>query len=272
MRIEKGDFNYKDTRYSVHYAVVGEKKYYFKSINDDKKLLNGNRIVSLELLDVIDSDISSCNFGIINSDGVEIIECNNKNIFQINDFLLFIEPSSVKSDFILKNIESKNNPELLKNIVNYNNKIISLLKEKVGEDGKIIFADPYSEITVIDTDGNNLVENKYYSYVALSSDFIYFISFDKPEEINGFAIKYTDSKKDINENVNNVLDDSIGSVEDELRAKIKEFEEKCDVQTKLIGEYSEKIVQLTAKIQNLEEKLSNPVAKIVKVLDVDDKH
>ena len=115
-------------------------------------------------------------------------------------------------------------------------------------------------------------KNKYYSYVALSSDFIYFISFDKPEEINGFAIKYTDSKKDINENVNNVLDDSIGSVEDELRAKIKEFEEKCDVQTKLIGEYSEKIVQLTAKIQNLEEKLSNPVAKIVKVLDVDDKH
>ena len=60
MRIEKGDFNYKDTRYSVHYAVVGEKKYYFKSIDDDKKLLNGNRIVSLELLDVIDSNNSSC--------------------------------------------------------------------------------------------------------------------------------------------------------------------------------------------------------------------
>ena len=57
------------------------------------------------------------------------------------------------------------------NIVTYisqlgNNKIISLLKEKVGEDGKIIFADPYSEITVIDTDGNNLVENKYYSKLS----------------------------------------------------------------------------------------------------------
>ena len=81
MKIQKGIVKYKDRNDIVcTYAVTDDgKQYYFLDEKDEKKLANGGRIASTELIEAIDPMVKSTHIGVIGNDGREIIPFRYKS-------------------------------------------------------------------------------------------------------------------------------------------------------------------------------------------------
>ena len=164
MTVQKGLVKYKDRTdllctYGTNESGVN---YYFLS-----ELANKNIIASSELVEAIDPEVIKSHVGLINSEGKELIPLINKNIKLINDDMLLVEISKPVSSNV---IDASTNGSNVVADAAYIKEQMNTLSNNMN----FLFHDHTGEATIYDTNGNNLLNNEYYSYIGLvENDGIY---------------------------------------------------------------------------------------------------
>lgn len=190
MKIQKGIVKYKDRNDIVcTYGVAdGGKQFYFLDETDVKKFANGNRIASTELVEAIDPMVKASHIGIVSSNGQEVIPFIYKSIRPVNDSIVLVELSKPTSPSVLEAISLKSDPLSAAKLVSTPAAIKEKINAKMGADGRYLFNDQFSEVTVCDIDGNNLVENQLYSFAGLSNGKLYLSKNTIDSEIVEFSV------------------------------------------------------------------------------------
>lgn len=190
MKIQKGIVKYKDRNDIVcTYGVTdGGKQFYFLDETDVKKFANGNRIASTELVEAIDPMVKASHIGIVSSNGQEVIPFIYKSIRPVNDSIVLVELSKPTSPSVLEAISLKSDPLSAAKLVSTPAAIKEKINAKMGAEGRYLFNDQFSEVTVCDIDGNNLVENQLYSFAGLSNGKLYLSKNTIDSEIVEFSV------------------------------------------------------------------------------------
>lgn len=173
MQIQKGLVKYKDRNDIVcTYGITEEgSQYYFLDVD---KLPNGNIIASTALVEAIDSSVVPSALGVIDVDGKIVVPFANKMIKPINDNILLVERAQPMTESVLENIKLRTDPLSATKLVTIPSNIKDKLNKKMGVDGEFIFNDQFSEATICDMDGNNLVDNQYFSFIGMDKNTLYF--------------------------------------------------------------------------------------------------
>ena len=229
MKIQKGIVKYKDRSDIIcTYAVTDDgRQYYFLDENDEKKFANGNRIASTALVEAVDPMVKASNIGVMDPNGLEVVPFKNRSIRPINDDLILVEIANPVSSSVIESIQLKNDPLFATKLVSTPALIKDRLNQKMGPDARYVFNDQFSEATLYDINGNNLIGNQYYSFIALSNGKLYFSKNTIDSDIFEYSIlppevqsNVTDvnmsSNLDVNQvNVNqNVIENALGNVFD----------------------------------------------------------
>ena len=190
MKIQKGIVKYKDRNDIVcTYGVTDDgKQFYFLDENDTKKFANGNRIASTELVEAIDPMVKASHIGIVSSNGQEVIPFIYKSIRPVNDSIVLVELSKPTSPSVLEAISLKSDPLSAAKLVSTPAAIKEKINAKMGAEGRYLFNDQFSEVTVCDIDGNNLVENQLYSFAGLANGKLYLSKNTIDSEIFEFSV------------------------------------------------------------------------------------
>ena len=172
MKVQKGVVKYKDrSDINCTYGVTDDNvNYYFL---EEKELINGSHIASKELKEAIDPMVQASKIGVVDSEGKEIIPFTNRSIKPVNENVLLVEPSEPVSESVKEAVSLKNDPLAATKLVSTNADIRGRLKEKMGGDGRYLFNDQFSEATLYDASGNNLIGNEYYSFISSMNDKLY---------------------------------------------------------------------------------------------------
>lgn len=164
MTVQKGLVKYKDRTdllctYGTNESGVN---YYFLS-----ELANKNIIASSELIEAIDPEVIKSHVGLIDSEGKELIPLINKNIKLINDDMLLVEISKPVSSNV---VDASTNGSNVVADAAYIKEQMNTLSNNMN----FLFHDHTGEATIYDSNGNNLLNNEYYSYIGLvENDGIY---------------------------------------------------------------------------------------------------
>lgn len=218
IQILSGQVKYKDRNdYLVEYTNIGDKQYYITN-----KLNNGNFVTTTVLKEAIHEEMNPTSFGVINSEGEIIIPCENKSINPSGEDYLIVESINLENETVKEMASLQNDP------LNAN-KIVSLraeLKESLtnamnGDNGNLEFANPCSEATVCDINGQNIVNNEKYSYIGRGDSGFYLRKVDSPT-----VVKYdyaTNSLSNVGEqqevnNTNEPLTPQVPIVEEAVEA------------------------------------------------------
>lgn len=189
MKIQKGLVKYKDRNDIVcTYGITEDgRQLYFLN---DSKLSNDNVIVTTTLVEAIDPSAVHSHVGVVNQDGVDVVPCVNKSIKLITKDLLLVETADPVSPYVKEANENKKDPVEAQKLVNASATIKDNIFKVMGNDGRFIFNDLFSEATLCDLDGNNLVENKYYSFIAINKkgDTIYLSGNTKESNVDSFSL------------------------------------------------------------------------------------
>lgn len=166
-------------------------KYYVK-----QDLTNGNRIVTTSLLEAVDPMAKAQNIGLMNNEGNVILACNNSSIKTINGDILLVEPAEAVSDNVKEANSLRMDPLSATRLVSTPAQIKEKINAKISSDGRYVLNDQFKDGTLCDAYGNNLVNNEYYSFVAIDGDKV-FMAKNYPEtDITEFSIP---EKKIVNE-------------------------------------------------------------------------
>ena len=189
MKIQKGLVKYKDRNDIVcTYGITEDgRQLYFLN---DSKLSNDNVIVTTTLVEAIDPSAVHSHVGVVNQDGIDVVPCVNKSIKLITKDLLLVEPADPISPNVKDANENKKDPVEAQKLVNASATIKDNIFKVMGNDGRFIFNDLFSEATLCDLDGNNLVDNKYYSFIAINKkgDTIYLSGNTKESNVDSFSL------------------------------------------------------------------------------------
>ena len=174
MKIQKGMVKYKDRNDIVCvYGVTDDGKTYYFLNNDGKSFSNGNQIVSTELVEAIDPMYKSSKIGVVDSEGNVVIPCENKGIKPINDDVILVEKATPVTESVLQAIEHGNDSLYAAQLVSTPAQIKDNIYREMGNDGRFLFNDQFSEATVYDINGKNLVNDDVYSFIAINNDKLY---------------------------------------------------------------------------------------------------
>ncbi len=171
MKIQKGIVQYKDRNdIECLYGITDDgRTYYFLDATDTRKLANGNRIVSTELVEAIDPMVKASHVGLIDENGNEVIECNNRSIRSISDEALLVEPAEAKSASVIEANALRTDPLSATRLVSTPSTIKEKINAMMGPGGRYIFNDQFSEATICDINGTNLVNGEFYSFIGVEA-------------------------------------------------------------------------------------------------------
>ena len=189
MKIQKGIVKYKDRNDLIcTYAVTDDgKQYFFLDENGDKRFNNGSRIASTELVEAVDPMVKASHIGIIDNIGQEVIPFVNKSIKPINDSVVLVELSEPVSQSVIEAVSLKSDPLSATKLVSTPAAIKEKINLKMGNEGRYLFNDQFSEVTICDINGNNLINNEYYSFVGINADKLYL----SKNTIDSDVVEYT---------------------------------------------------------------------------------
>ena len=174
MKIQKGMVKYKDRNDIICvYGITDDGKTYYFLNNDGKSLANGNQIVSTELVEAIDPMYKASKVGVIDSEGNIVIPCENKGVKLITDNVILVEKATPVTESVLQAIEYRSDSLHAAQLVSTPAQIKDNIYREMGNDGRFLFNDQFAEATVYDIDGNNLIENDVYSFIAVNNDQLY---------------------------------------------------------------------------------------------------
>ena len=176
MRILKGNVKYKDRNDIVcTYGIADDgKQYYFMDSSDTKKFANGNRIATTLLVEAVDPMVKASNIGVIDPEGNVVIPFENKSIRPVDDNVIIVENSTPVSESVIEAINLRSDPLSATKLVSTPATIKEKLNQQMGTEGKYLFNDQFSEATICDINGNNLINDERYSFIAMANDKLYF--------------------------------------------------------------------------------------------------
>ena len=171
MKIQKGIVKYKDRSDIVcTYGITDDgKQYYFLDENDEKRFANGNRIASTALVEAIDPMVKASNIGVIDENGNVVIPFENRSIRPISNDLVLVELANPVSSSVIDAVKLKSDPLTATKLVSTPALIKDKLNKKMGSEARYIFNDQFSEATICDINGNNLINNQYFSFIGMDS-------------------------------------------------------------------------------------------------------
>ena len=176
MKVQKGVVKYRDRDdINCTYGITDDgRTYYFLDETDQKKFKNGNRIASTDLKEAIDPMAKASHIGVIDDNGREVIPFTNRMIKPVDEDTILVEPAEAVSESVIEAVNLRNDPLAATKLVSTPALIKDRLNTKMGGEGRYLFNDQFSEATLCDIDGNNLLGNEYYSFIASVDSKMYF--------------------------------------------------------------------------------------------------
>ena len=144
--------------------------------------------------------VPASNMGVIGDDGNIIIPFNNKSIRPVNDDILLVEAPEPISQSVKEAVQLKQDPLAATKLVSTPALIKDKINKKMGNTGRYLFNDQFSEATAYDINGNNLWNNEYYSFIAATGDKIYFSKNTADSEVNEYSILPPEVQSDVTQN------------------------------------------------------------------------
>ncbi|MBR2679017.1 MAG: hypothetical protein IKE63_06330 [Bacilli bacterium] len=175
-------FQGRDDYSVVYYDVLETGKKYFFLDEGKERLNNGNVIATTSLKVAINASTpeETVEIGVISPEGVEVIPFNHRKIKKVDDNTLLAEISTPVSENVIKAAADRNQPQEATRLVGAANTIKEKINNSMGPEGSFIFNDLFSEATIYDIDGNNLVDGQYFSFIGKNNDSL-FLSTNDPE-------------------------------------------------------------------------------------------
>ena len=172
MQIQRGLVKYKDRSDIIcTYGIADDgKQYYFLG---EGKLDNGNIIVTTTLLEAVDPLATASHVGVIDSNGNVIIPCENKTIKKVSNDMLLVEVAKPFTESVIQSIRLREDPLSATKLVTTPATIKEKISAKMGSKGNFVFNDQFSEATICNLDGQNLINNQYYSFIGVTKDMLY---------------------------------------------------------------------------------------------------
>lgn len=172
MRIQKGQVKYKDRSDIIcTYGINDDgKQYYFL---DGEKLSNGNLVASTALVEAIDPLVVASNIGVISNEGEIVVPFENKAIKPILNNAILVEKAIPSTQSVIDAIGMRRDPLAATKLVTTPATIKEKMNAKMGFGGRFIFNDQFSEASVFDLDGKNLLDGQYYSFIGLNHNKLY---------------------------------------------------------------------------------------------------
>ena len=223
MQIQQGVVRYKDrTDLICNYGITEDgKQYYFL---DNKPLPNGNIIATSLLVEAVDPSVKAAHAGVITRDGKVVIPLENKTVKNLGNNVLLVERAVPISKNVLESIGLKNIPDAATKLVTTPATIKDRLMIKMENEGRFVFNDQFSEASIFDYDGKNLIDNEYFSFIGMNSKKIYFSKNTVDSEITEYslfpekvalkdegkdAIKVEEVAKDNKETIENAINEQV---------------------------------------------------------------
>lgn len=187
MKVQKGQVKYKDRSDIICTYGIAEdgKQYYFL---DGKKLDNGSFIASTALVEAIDPLVIASNVGVVSEEGEIIVPFKNKTIKLISDQALLVEKVEATTQSVIEAINMRKDPLAATKLVTTPATIKDRINAKMGSGGRFVFNDQFSEATVVDLDGNNLIGDDYYSFIGINHDTLYLSKNTVDSEIVSYSL------------------------------------------------------------------------------------
>ena len=197
--------------YVVVYFDVQEgdnKGQYFFLDEGKDRLKNGNIIATTNLRVAIGATKPEelCDIGVISPEGKIVIPFENRKIKVLTDNILLAEPAKPVSENVIKALEDRSNPTEATRLVNAVNTIKGKVSNSVGPDGKFVLNDLCLEGTIYDIDGNNLVDGKYFSFIAMNDNTLCLSTNDPESELVTLPLN-----EEVKEEVSNVEEEALPS-------------------------------------------------------------
>lgn len=193
MQIQKGLVKYKDRSDIVcTYGITEDNKQYY--FIDNGKLSNGNVIATTVLVEAIDPTVVSSSIGVIDSEGKVLIPFENKSIKVISDQLLLVEKAKPITESVIEAVKLRNDPLAATRLVTTPAAIKDKMNAKMGHDGRFVFNDQFSEASIFDMNGNNLLQNEYFSFIGITKDKLYYTKNTVDSEVLEYSLFSTDDK------------------------------------------------------------------------------
>ncbi len=169
MQIQKGLVKYKDrTDIVCTYGLTEDgKQYYFL---DESSIPNGNIIASTALVEAVDPVVVASSVGVIDREGNVVIPFENKAIKPIGTEFLLVEKATATTPSVIEAINLRGDPLAATRLVTTPATIKDNMNAKMGEDGRFIFNDQFSEATIYDINGKNVINNEYYSFIGIKNN------------------------------------------------------------------------------------------------------
>ena len=190
MKIQRGIVRYKDRDDIVcTYALMDDgTQYYFLDENDEKKFANGNRIVTTTLVEAVDPMVKSSHVGVIDGNGAVVIPFENRSVRPVNDNVIVVEKANPTEPSVLQALEMRNDPNQANTLVSTPATIKDRLNAQMGVEGRYIFNDQFSEATVCDINGANLIGGDEYSFISQANDKLYMSKNTVDSPISEFSL------------------------------------------------------------------------------------
>ena len=175
MQIQKGLVKYKDRSDIVcTYGLTEEgRQYYFL---DNTSMSNGNIIASTVLVEAIDPTVVASSVGVIDQNGGVVIPFENKSVKPIMEGLLLVEIANSTTPSVVEANSLRSDPLAATKLVTTPATIKDRINAKMGSEGRFIFNDQFSEATVCDYSGNNILDNQYFSFIAIKNNTTLYLS------------------------------------------------------------------------------------------------
>lgn len=172
MQVQKGQVKYKDRSDIICTYGINDagKQYYFL---DGEKLSNGNYVASTALVEAIDPLVVASNVGVISSEGEVVVPFENKSIKPITDDAILVEKAIPSTQSVIDAVNVRKDPLAATKLVTTPATIKDRMNAKMGNGGRFVFNDQFSEASVFDLNGNNLLSGQYYSFIGLNNGTLY---------------------------------------------------------------------------------------------------
>ena len=169
MQVQKGLVKYKDrSDILCTYGITDDgKTYYFLEGNT---IPNGNIVATTVLVEAIDPLVVSSSIGVIDPDGNVVIPFENKAVKPLSNDLLLVEKGTPVTDNVIEAVELRSDPSAASKLVSTPAAIKENMHIKMGDAGRFVFNDQFSEATICDINGNNLVNDELFSFIGLTDD------------------------------------------------------------------------------------------------------
>ena len=169
MQIQKGLVKYKDrSDINCKYGILEDgKQFYFL---EGGELSNGSFIASTVLVEAIDPMVNASSIGVIDANGNIIIPFSNKSIKVILDKYLFVESAKPTSENVIEAVKLRSDPLAATKLVSTAASIKDKINARLDSRGRFIFNDQFSEGSLFDFDGNNVVSDMLFSFIAVIDD------------------------------------------------------------------------------------------------------